>query len=330
MARKYDDFDDQDQDGAFDQILSIVADRKREFAIACVAAAVILLGLIVWGTSGHDKGDGSVPIVRADAGDYKTTPENPGGMEIPYRDSTVFSSNANSNEGGTENILADKSSEEPVPRSQLFAGLNTADQQPQDKPQDVTADETTGGEVEQTEAALAKNNEAPSNDALVKEAIGTANSPAAQTTTTAATKPAPVVAPEEPKSETIASAATTVPPEAVKAKPKATSSADKAAAKAAKTEPAAGASSAAKAVTPGGYYIQVGSVRAESGASSEWKKIEAKYSSLSGLKYRTQEANLGAKGTFYRIQAGPMSKDSATSICNSIKAKTPGACLVTK
>ena len=55
--------------------------------------------------------------------------------------------------------------------------------------------------------------------------------------------------------------------------------------------------------------------------------VGAYNSSLSGLKFRTQEAKL-AKGTFHRIQAGPMSKDSATSLCNEIKKKTPGGCLV--
>ncbi len=304
MARKFDDFDEPEGDGVFDQILTIVGERKREFAIACVSAAVILLGLIVWGSYPDEDGanGASVPIVRADAGDYKTTPDNPGGMEIPYRDSTVFSSGGQA-EGTVENILADESAEPPVPRSQLFAGLNT---------------EGTTSAVSAEEAPIDLTAEAvpPSNDALVKEAIGTSEMPQ-------------VVEEVEPPKQV--AAATTTSPAAVKPAP-AKPAEDKTAEKVAKTEPAAGAAgTAAKAVTPGGYYIQVGSVRSESGADSEWKKIQAKYSAqLGGLKYRTQEANLGAKGVFYRIQAGPMSKESADSLCAKIKAQTPGACLVTK
>jgi cell division septation protein DedD len=303
MARKFDDFDEPEGDGVFDQILTIVGERKREFAIACVSAAVILLGLIVWGSYPDEEGanGASVPIVRADAGDYKTTPDNPGGMEIPYRDSTVFSSGEPSS-GTTENILADESVEEPMPRSQLFAGLNTEGATPA-----VSAEEAP---IDLTEQAVP-----PSNDTLVKEAIGASDIPQ-------------VV--EEVEAPKQIAAATTTAPAAVKPAPKPET--DKTAEKVAKTEPAAGAATAAaKGITPGGYYIQVGSVRSESGADGEWKKIQAKYSAqLGGLKYRTQEANLGAKGTFYRIQAGPMSKESADSLCGKIKAQTPGACLVTK
>lgn len=325
MAR-YNDFDEPEGDGVFDQILTIVGERKREFAIASVTAAVILLGLIVWGSypGSEDEAGDSVPIVRADAGHYKTTPDNPGGMEIPYRDSTVFSAGEQAEGETTENILAEDTTEQPVPRSQLFAGLNTEGQPViSEEPMDLTAN-APAGEVEDTQAQLAKAApvESPSNDDLVKEAIGT--TPADSGTTTAQA-PAPAEAPAE---EELASAAIVAPEPAkpAPAKPKA----DKQAEAAAKTEPAAGAASAPK-VTPGGYYIQVGSVRSESGADGEWKKIQAKYSSqLGGLKYRTQEANLGAKGVFYRIQAGPMSKESADGICGKIKAQSPGACLVTK
>ena len=81
MAKKYDDFDDGDQNGFFDQILNIVSERKREFAIVSVSAAVLLLGLVVWGSYPDSADTGateSVPIVRADAGAYKTTPETHG------------------------------------------------------------------------------------------------------------------------------------------------------------------------------------------------------------------------------------------------------------
>lgn len=307
MAKKYDDFDDGDQSGFLDQILNIVSRRKREFAIVSVSAAVLLLGLVVWGSYPDSADTGaaeSVPIVRADAGDYKTTPENPGGMEVPYRDSTVFSSVG---DNGTENILAEDTTEEPVPRSQLFAGLNTEGEQPAP----ATTAEASKGEVEATMEAMNKVEPVlpPSNDTLVKEAIGVPAS--------SETKPAPV-------EEKVAAA---VIPEAVK--PKVEEPAPEAKT-AAKIESAAGAATAAKAVQPGGYYVQLASVRSKDGAAGEFKKLQAKYSSLNGLKFRTQEANLGAKGTFHRIQAGPMSKESATDICTKIKKVTPGACLVTK
>lgn len=325
MAKKYDDFDEGDSDGFFDQILNIVSNRKREFAIASVAVAVVLLGIVVFGSypdSEETAATESVPIVRADAGDYKTTPDNPGGMEIPYRDSTVFSSaDGTKTDSGTENILADEGTEEPLPRDKLFAGLNTEGDQPGGAPVDATAtaaDDQPKGEVEETMAKV-EAVEPPSNDTLVKEAIGTA--PSSDTTTTTlpavAMKAEPVVEPA--KIEEIAKAE--APKEEPKVEPK---KAEPTAKSVAKTEPAAG-TTAAK-VTPGGFYIQLASVKDTGGAPAEYKKMQAKYTGLSGVEFRTQRADL-AKGTFYRIQAGPMSKDSATSVCNGIKAKG-GSCLV--
>lgn len=320
MAKKYDDFDEGDSDGFFDQILNIVSNRKREFAIASVSVAVILLGIVIFGSypdSEETAANESVPIVRADAGDYKTTPDNPGGMEIPYRDSTVFSSVDGANTtGGTENILADEGTEEPLPRDQLFAGLNTAGDEPGGAPVDPVTTNTNTTTVTAATPTLdampgkVEAVEPPSNDALVKEAIGTTPDATTTTTTTTTTTPPAAVAKAEPvapvKPETVAKAET----------PKAET--------VAKTEPAAG-TTAAK-ITAGTYFVQLASVKDTSGASGEYKKLQAKYTGLSGVEYRTQRADL-AKGTFYRIQAGPMSKDSATSVCNGIKAKG-GSCLV--
>lgn len=315
MAKKYEDFDEEDQGGVFDQIVGIISNRKREFAIASVVAAVVLLGVVIFGSypDSEDAAGESVPIVRADAGEYKVLPENPGGMEIPYRDSTVFSSDEQRQDGTTENILADEGTEQPIPKSQLFAGLNTEGDQPGGAPTPENATPSTLDPILAEEAdatasdAIAKVEpvEPPSNDALVKEAIGVP--PATETTTAAATPPAEAMKAPAPEKKAAVPA------------PKDNDDV------VAKTEPAAG-TTAAK-VAPGGFYIQLASVKSTAGATAEYKKLQAKYSGLAGLKYRTQEANLGAKGTFYRIQAGPMSKDDATRICMDIKSKG-GSCLV--
>lgn len=308
MAKKYEDFDEEESDGLFGQILNIVSNRKREFAIASVSVAVILLGVVIFGSypdSEEMAANESVPIVRADAGLYKTTPDNPGGMEIPYRDSTVFSSvDAARTDGGPENILADESAEEPLPRDQLFAGLNT------ENPQMSTGlavapilDGTPPAEM----LAKVETVEPTTNEALVKEAIGAAPAVAPAPVE----KPAPVVAKADPVPSPVPVA-------------KSASVKKEEAASVAKTEPAAG-TTAAK-VTAGTWFVQLASVKDTAGAATEYKKMQAKYSGLGGVDYRTQRADL-AKGTFYRIQAGPMSKDSATSVCNGIKAGG-GSCLV--
>jgi outer membrane biosynthesis protein TonB len=321
MARKnYDDFDEADQDGIFDQIFGIISRKRKAFAIVSVLAAVLVLGLIVWDSYPKDAEEAvaeSVPIVRADAGDYKTAPDNPGGMEVPYRDSTVFSSNA---EGGTENILAEDQTEKPVSRDEAFAGLNTEQQA---APGITATEEPTGGEVEDTQAALEKVEPVqPSNDTLVSEAIGVPPQPEAKA---AEEKPAPVeeakveeIAPTETEEARTAEIAPAIKEEkTVKAEAK----------KAAKTEPAAGSTAAKASGKTGGSYVQLAAIREKSAAAAEWKKLSAKYPFLGKLQYRTQEANLGDKGVFHRIQAGPMAKDTANVICKQIKQRG-GTCMV--
>lgn len=97
-------------------------------------------------------------------------------------------------------------------------------------------------------------------------------------------------------------------------------------------EPAAGMASPAPKINaaPGGYFVQLASVPNRAGTEGEWKKLQKKFGSIiGGLKYRVQEASLGERGTFYRIQAGPISKESAEDICREVKAAS-GGCLVVK
>lgn len=101
-------------------------------------------------------------------------------------------------------------------------------------------------------------------------------------------------------------------------------------------EPAAGAAPKAADLSPnkstGGdvYFVQLASITDPARAGSEWGKMKAQYVSLSASDFRVQEAKLSG-GTFYRIQAGPMSKAQADDICASLKqAGKPGGCLVVK
>ncbi|MFP4097530.1 MAG: SPOR domain-containing protein [Alphaproteobacteria bacterium] len=94
-------------------------------------------------------------------------------------------------------------------------------------------------------------------------------------------------------------------------------------------EPAAGASSDIE-IGAGVYFVQLASITDAKRAASEWAKMQGQYSVLESSNFRVQKAALPA-GTFYRIQAGPMSKASAERICDALKqANKPGGCLVVK
>ncbi len=84
-------------------------------------------------------------------------------------------------------------------------------------------------------------------------------------------------------------------------------------------------------VTSGNYRVQLGAVRSNDLAKSEWTRIKSKLPNLlSALSLNVEAADLGEKGTYYRIQAGSLSKEKATEICAQIKAQNIAGCLVKK
>lgn len=311
-----DEFDYGEEGGVTRRFSSLIGPRV---AVSAVVIALLVLAGVFWQgyPDGGDGGDSAVPIIRADADGFKVEPADPGGMQVSHRDSTVFGA-MDGQEGEVENLLDEEGEEEALPRSQLFAGLNTDDIPPQ--PKAVVNEEGGLAEDKMAHASSVQEKEPKDipdllephemrdtalDDIQGKAVQGGAFAPVAEQK---ATQPAPkiaVVAPA-PVSKPVKNTAV---PESVSSP--------------SQIEPAAGGP------TAGSFYVQLGSVKSSEGAENEWKKIRSKYSSeLSGYSHRVQRADLGGKGVFYRIQAGPVSKESASSTCRSIQQLTPGGCLV--
>ena len=292
-----DEFDEPPRGGSF---LSSIG-PKAAFFIVLIALS-FMIGVVWKLYVGANDGDSiqNVPIVRADGTSFKVTPEDPGGMEIPHKDSTIFSSlNDRDEDRKIENLLAKDDNEEPLPRSQLFAGLNTEKNPDLDRSNDSSPlDEPVDNSVEPT----AEDEEMI--DEMVEEGTDSVMPPPPEIEEDA---PVEKVVPKvQPKPEPVK--VVEPKPEPVKAAP----------------PPASSSTS-----STGDYYVQLASVKTVDGAESEWKKLTQKYSSqLGGYSHRVEKADLGEKGTFYRIQAGPVSKDKATQTCDAIKKVTPGGCLV--
>ena len=288
MARR-DDFDDDE--GFLDSILN-----RRERAgvhpgslrrVLAVTAGLAVLGILsavlysTWPEGRSEISDAAVPIIRADATPYKTAPDEPGGMAVPNKDSTIFDTLKGEQAGDskTENLFED--SEKPVRKEDVFT------------PKD--------------EAAAATPSD-PARDAVVSKMPVMSK---------------PVVTYESPESSEATppvdvQASTPLTPEktaAVEPSP------DKTAAKKADAiQPAAG----------GNFYVQMAAVKSESDAKAQWPKYQAQFSELSALPLRVQSADLGAKGTYYRIQGGPVSEADARKLCSSINAQKAGSCVVAK
>ncbi len=176
-------------------------------------------------------------------------------------------------------------------------------------------------------ATVAKTAETPAKPAATQEA---AAKPAATTTTTTnttkSTTAATTAKPAVTEAATTAKPASTAP--AATAKPAAATSAATAATTAKTPEatqvasakaPEAGSSTTA---TPTGVRIQLVSMPSEAAAWDAWKQLSGKYSSqLTGLTPVIKSADLGTKGTFYRVQTGPFATVAAAQErCTAMKA----------
>lgn len=99
--------------------------------------------------------------------------------------------------------------------------------------------------------------------------------------------------------------------------------------------PAAPAKPAPAATTPaasgGAWQIQLGALKEEAKATSEWNRaVKAAPTILGSLSHEVVRADLGSKGVYYRLRAGSYaSREQAEGVCDSLKAKGLG-CVVAK
>jgi hypothetical protein len=295
--------------------------------------AVVALGVLGWYAYKEAKapsGPEEIPIVKAEPGPYKTKPENPGGMEFANTDKSVYNMLGDSNVPGADEKVEQVvgKPEEPMPRDEIPGA--TVGEEPAAEPMPLD-----------TAPAPAAANEAP------KE-----GTPAAAPTVAA---PAPVdnefAAPVRKRMQDLdaAPADATASPEAVAlkdalakketaadAKPKKVDLKKKSAKvsekvkTAAATVPKSMQSASAHKSASGKYRVQLGAYRSESAAADAWKNMTKRFGKeLSGLEMYVEKANLGTKGIFYRLQAGPLStEEDARLVCNKLVAKKQGCLAV--
>jgi len=339
MANR-DEFDDPKTKGAIAGIFKAMDKREKlekrgpVFTILPLSLMVIVLGGVLWYSYPKEaakQDDAATPVIRADGSEYKVEPTDPGGMDIPYRESTVFDTLRSKNEAGdkqVENLLPE--SEAPMDRKELFAGLKT------DVPSVTTP---TGTETKPDLAVEDITTEpkavvTPTPAPVVEDTTATPPAMPAQ----AVKVPEPAVKKEEIKAEETAAPAvdpaldpaaeTAMTPPPVPESVMPVAPVPPAPAPVA-TAPVAPAPVVAPAT--GGSYVQLGSVKSRPDAEGLWKKLQAASpAQLGSLAVRIQEATIADKGTFYRIQGGPVDEAQAKSICQTLNAQKAGSCLVVK
>jgi hypothetical protein len=280
--------------------------NSKWFPLVAVLGGVLAFSGIV--SYAHKQGmqsgeNATTPIIQADAGDFKQKPENPGGMEVPFQDAVVFEQLQKTPEGQTatetvENLL--EAPEQPVA-------------------------ETTPAATATTEVAT--NAATPASEAPV--------TPPPATTPSAATTPEQPAATQTTETS-VATTTTTAP--AVETTPASAQPAVQAAVtppaveevkKIAEVAPASAAP--ATKLETGTFRIQMGAFRDEAAARSAWAKFQKEFNSqLANVTPDFPRADLGAKGTFYRVQGINLSKASADELCRSLNAARAGSCMVVK
>ncbi len=145
-------------------------------------------------------------------------------------------------------------------------------------------------------------------------------------------QPAPLTATEEDTDAALAEA--TPPPAAPEPAPAAAAPAEPVAPAPVQEAAAPAAAAPAPTVQPatgGSWKIQLAAVKSDPAARQEWGRMQQAHSDLLGdMRLTVQRADLGDKGVYFRIQAGPLpDRTTAEDVCAELKAaKQP--CLVVK
>lgn len=276
--------------------------------------AVTAFGWVVW--IAYDEGVRTgavktVPVIRADASEIKRKPDSPGGLEVPHQDKLVF------------NRLAPGQADEPIerllplPEAPIALPVSEITRPPAVKsvgPATVKPD---------TEIATALT-PLLFDPAPVKKLPPPA--PAVDPAEIIANSPPSAGVPLETQND-LAVKTPAPPPAAVEqVQPPA-----KLAAKTPDPAPAPVPSPVEKqpVITPeAAWGIQLVSLSNRKDAERVWGRLQKANSDvLGGLTLRVQMAKL-KKGTFYRVQAGPLAdRAAASSLCGTLKSRKQD-CLV--
>ena len=317
----------------------------------------VFAGVIVMSYPSANNRRGEIPIVKADLRPIKSEPEERGGMDIPNSESTILARVGEAPIQGQkdeiENLLDSPDEEMPSKEQAMQEALGdevyrsaAGEVKPEDVMQkiDETSQQAAATEPASGEAVdpmtLHRAGTSPETKDFVQsvlekekaeEAPAALDVPETPEVKEAVIAPPPIdvravdIKQPEPENESAEAVPAPAPvPENV-------ATTEEKAEQLSQIEPTSGLTSAPKfKATSGTYYVQLASIQSRDATEKEWKKLQKKYgATISEMKYRVQEASLD-RGTFYRIQAGPISKDSAEDICREIKAITPGGCLVVK
>jgi cell division septation protein DedD len=302
---------------------------RSAFMVGSALLGAIALGgalAFAYKQSGGGLGSEQPPLVTADSRPVKEAPDDPGGKEFPHKNKLIYDRLQNGDEPESERL---------VPRQENVAvpalppspdsGAMPASVASTDLATPTT--QAVGG-AEPIAVASADDSMPDGGPRKVKTTVVRPDGTMAEPPAEAAAPDAPAAAPDTQLAAAAAPAA---------AEPQEVASLQAPAAPASKPKPAAkpvaqqtAAATPAAAAAPTKYVVQVGSKKNQTDALASFADMQQKYPTLlANYRPMVQKADLGTKGTWYRLRIGPIAdKTAATKLCGQLKSQGLPDCLV--
>ncbi len=322
--------------------------KKRKFLmVACGLVGALALGgtlAYAYKTSGTFLGGSDTPpIIEADSRPVKVAPETPGGKEFPHKNKLIYDRLSGEDRPETEKLVSRQ--EDVVDEVQKAL---TAREAPGADAPEIAANRGVAPNPGRTETPAVSPEDGPRkvktlvvrpDGTIVRQAVPETPTPAPAAPSIA--RPAPAT-PEPPAAAPRVAAApvTRVEPEAAAPAAAAEQSGDatppptrkprETAVASARPTPAPAATPTAAAAQTGEYVVQVGARRSQTAALAGFADLQQKYPRiLSGYRPIIQKADLGNKGTWYRLRIGPLeTKTAAADLCKKLRSAGMRSCLV--
>ena len=301
--------DDEDVEGSRLPLLIVLA-----LLVLAMFAGVVWLAY----SQGVARGRTEPPVIAAAAGPARIAPQNPGGAQQPYQGFKIYEQPAPPDDDSAASVAPAAATPPPAAANPPAALV------------------TPPAAAAAPPAKLAIAEPAPRPAAPVPAPVKA--KPAKPVPVAAAAKPAitppPAVKPAvseakpaeaaKPQPAPLMIGPATAPPRTLGA---AVPAAPKPAAATLAPKPVAAAAPAAS----GSYVLQIGAYKSQADADAAWKTYKAKHAALlSGYSNDVQQADLGEKGTWYRLRVGGLAdREVASALCDRLKADG-GACLLGK
>lgn len=282
---------------------------SKGLTIFIAAFALVAFGGIVWYAyeQGHRTGsEKTAPLIRADMAPVRVRPDQPGGLKVPHQDKFIFEKLT-----GGDPIEA-RPVERLLPRPEQPGAAPVASQQTAATPKSVrTARKLT------TVAKVPMPKRPPPATLSARKATSRAAGaprvllPPKLSRGTAAIPLAPKPA-GAPKPLVVVKKGLGLKTSPTKAAPR-----------------TAGATTV-KPVPGGRFRIQIAAFKNESTARAAWEGVQnANKAELGALGLTIERINISGKGTFFRVQGGPLDEVRAQAICRALASRKQ-ACIVVR